>query len=337
MRESLYDRFRPFKPYDLVLGVVMIVLVAGSMQVPLGQRLLLITLGPVVLFGLDLGQRLIRVPAPSWQAVPIVLLSTAIIVSLIQLPGTGKFSLAFFMINVGFATIAFGEKFGIAAACLSLVLPLFTTDGRLSARLLDTALELAVLLTLVAILVRINQLQQHALFDVLTGLRNHRYFQLRLQDELRRSDRTGVPTALVLIDLDNFKKINDSFGHAAGDQVLRDVARTLERGVRASDIVCRYGGEEITIILPETGVDDGRQVAERLRAAVEGLNGPASPRVTISAGVACYPEHAADCDALIKIADRAMYRAKQAGKNRVSIPDEAPPGQKGATTGEPGK
>src|SRR5262249_22265576 len=158
---------------------------------------------------------------------------------------------------------------------------------------------LAVLLTLVAILMRINRLQKYAIHDAVTGLRNHRYFQVRLRDELKRSERNGVATALILLDLDDFKRVNDRYGHAVGDQVLRQVGQGLEQNARASDVVCRYGGEELAVILPETAASDAKMVAERLRKAVEQLGEPASHPVTVSVGVANFPDHAGHSDGLI--------------------------------------
>jgi diguanylate cyclase (GGDEF)-like protein len=223
------------------------------------------------------------------------------------------------MLNVSFATVAFGEHLGIGAAVLSLASRGqldYLTDGP-ARTAVEWALHLAVLLTLVALLTRINRLQQDALFDAVTNLRNHRYFQGRLREELQRAERTGIPLSLVLFDLDNFKKINDRFGHAVGDRVLRRVSRVLETNARSADVVCRYGGEELAAILPGTDAAGALEVAERLRRAVEQDADDRGPSVTTSAGVATSPEHASRSDALIAAADAALYRAKHAGKNCV--------------------
>jgi diguanylate cyclase (GGDEF)-like protein len=319
MQESLYERFRPFKPYDLVLAVTMLVLVAGSIQGTWGQRLLLLVIGVTLFVVLDFVQRVVRVPAPLWQSLGIIALNTIVVTWLIYLRGRSEFTLAFLMLNVGFATVAFGEVIGVATALLSVLTRMGLTwaTGELAQQPTETGLTLAVLLALVAILVRVNRMQQDALFDAVTGLRNHRYFQVRLRDELKRSERSAVSTALIILDLDDFKKFNDLFGHAVGDQVLRQVAELLQRNARAADVVCRYGGEEIAVILPETGLSDAVRVAERLRQAVEVMTASRNRRVTISAGVACYPDHARQSNELIRAADQAMYRAKRAGKNCV--------------------
>jgi diguanylate cyclase (GGDEF)-like protein len=318
MQESLYDRFRPFKPYDLVLAVVMLVLVSVSTQATMVQQTTIVVAGLGLFLILDFVQRLVPVPTPQWQALAIVGLNTAAVTVLVHLRGADHFTLAFYMLNVGFATVAFGKHVGVATALLSVMaqMQLNLMTGVEQRPASETALMLAVLLTLVAILMRVHRLQQHALFDAVTGLRNHRYFQVRLRDELKRAERHARSTALILLDLDDFKKVNDRFGHAAGDEVLRQVGQVLERNARAADVVCRYGGEEMAVILPETTLADALVVAERLRQAVEAVR-LGERTLSISIGVACYPEHAGNTDELIAAADAAMYRAKHAGKNCV--------------------
>jgi diguanylate cyclase (GGDEF)-like protein len=325
MQESLYDRFRPFKPYDLALGLVMVVLVATSTDATATQQGLLVTFGVITFLVLDFVQRHIRVPTPLWQALIIVFINTIVVTTLVHLPGTPHFMLSFYMLNVAFATVAFGEHVGIASAVLS-VAALIQFDYLVGAerKIAESALLLIVLITLVAMLVRVNRLQRDALIDAVTGLRNHRYFQVRLREELIRSERSGRPTSLVMVDLDNFKRINDRFGHATGDAVLRRIANELLNNARAADIVCRYGGEEFAIVLPETGAVDAALVGERLRQAIEKLAEIPGPVVTISVGVGTYPEHADHADALIDAADTAMYRAKEAGKNRVASAQPRP-------------
>ncbi len=322
MQESLYDRFRPFKPYDLALAVVILVLVAAHSNATLTLKSSIVAAG-VLLFGfLEFIQRRVSVPTPLWQALTIVCFNTIAVTLLDYCAMTPELKLPFYMLNIAFATVAFGQHIGITTAFLS-VAALAESDllikEQLARDLSEWGLFLTVLLTLVAILVRVNRLQEDALFDAVTGLRNHRYFQVRLREEVQRSDRTGRPTALLVVDLDNFKRINDRFGHAVGDHVLRQVARVLLKNARSADIVCRYGGEELTIILPETTGAEAAHVAERLRLAVEKRNERPGPAVTVSIGVASYPEHADQGDALIGAADLAMYQAKQQGKNRVAV------------------
>lgn len=157
--------------------------------------------------------------------------------------------------------------------------------------------------------------------DPLTGVANHGHFQETLYRELSRHERRKEPLALLLVDLDDFKKVNDRHGHPVGDAVLKGVVARLLGSVREMDTVARYGGEEFAVILPETDGRNGWRVAERLRAAVAaspveaGLAGPLP--VTISAGLAVYPEDAASKAALVECADKALYAAKRTGKDRV--------------------
>lgn len=321
MQESLYDRFRPFKPYDLALALVILVLVAVPIPGAPGYRVLLVLAGMAGFLALELAQHFVRVPTPRWQALSIVSANTLAVTLLNFLDRSSHFTLPFFMLNIAFATVAFGKSIGTYAAFLSVAvlapLDFYTQASPRTA--IEWPLVLVVLLTLVAILTRINRLQQDALYDAVTGLRNHRYFQVRLREELLRTTRTGQPTALVLLDLDNFKSVNDRFGHAIGDTVLSRVARLLERNARAGDVVCRYGGEEMVVLMPGTSLEEGGRVAERLRQAVERRNDQPGPAVTISLGVAACPDNADRSDALIVAADAAMYSAKQAGKNRVAL------------------
>jgi diguanylate cyclase (GGDEF)-like protein len=125
--------------------------------------------------------------------------------------------------------------------------------------------------------------------------------------------------ALLMMDLDNFKQVNDHLGHPFGDQVLRRVAQTLERNARLTDVVCRYGGEEWALILPETTQEEALQVAERLRQQIEQLQIRPDLLLTLSAGVAIFPNHARLADDLLHAADAAMFQAKRQGKNRVVL------------------
>lgn len=167
-----------------------------------------------------------------------------------------------------------------------------------------------------------NRLLEHlSTIDPLTGLANRRFFMDRLQSAVVQSQRTGNPLGLVMIDLDHFKHVNDTYGHQGGDQVLREVAELLRQQMRSSDLAARFGGEEFTIILPETDLSASCGVAERLREEVERhLFGPpaASAKLTASFGVAT--SAGGDdfvAEALIRNADASLYRAKSLGRNRV--------------------
>ena len=169
-----------------------------------------------------------------------------------------------------------------------------------------------------------ESLRKLAFRDGLTGLYNHRYFQEILEDELERSGRYKHPVSLIMSDIDYFKKVNDQFGHPAGDYVLQEVGDMLVKLVRRYDIVARYGGEEFAIILPETGVVGAKILAQRVRRGIEQMkimhNKQPIP-VTISCGLAC--SDVDDCGKtralFIKQSDQALYRAKNNGRNRVEM------------------
>lgn len=163
------------------------------------------------------------------------------------------------------------------------------------------------------------RLETLAVTDGLTGVFNHRRFQEALAQEAQRSARNQRKFSVMMVDVDHFKRFNDTLGHPAGDELLRNLARTLKRELRVTDLIARYGGEEFAVILPDTDQDVAHAAAERLRAAVEkDLNPPdRAARVTVSVGVATY---AADGDApqtILIAADKAMYSAKNSGRNRV--------------------
>lgn len=169
-----------------------------------------------------------------------------------------------------------------------------------------------------------QRLAQLAITDGLTGLYNHRYFHERLAKEVARSNRTGLPLSLLMIDVDHFKHYNDLHGHPAGDAVLRSVAKILSNGRRMNDAVARYGGEEFTVLLVDTPKADAAHLAEQIRLHVEQAefaHGGSQPggRLTISLGVASYPEDANGAEGLVVAADAALYRAKHSGRNRVEI------------------
>jgi diguanylate cyclase (GGDEF)-like protein len=168
--------------------------------------------------------------------------------------------------------------------------------------------------------------ERQAITDELTGLANLRALHSILEQEIERSRRFGTPLALVMLDLDHFKLINDEYGHQQGDEVLELVADVLRDFSRDIDAPARYGGEELAIVLPQTDSEGAEQLAERIREAVERLevprvDGQGVLRLQASFGVASMPESAADREALIAAADAALYRAKRAGRNRVERAD----------------
>jgi len=166
------------------------------------------------------------------------------------------------------------------------------------------------------------ELSRKAVTDGLTGLYNHDYFQNMLQQELLLSARKGRSLSLVMIDIDHFKKFNDTWGHQAGDKVLQEVAAELRASCRGSDVVARYGGEEMAILLHETDPQDAVRIAEKIRSRIESLPvvyGDETLHVTISLGVAGFPVHAKNRKQLIKMADDALYCSKSNGRNRVTM------------------
>lgn len=163
-----------------------------------------------------------------------------------------------------------------------------------------------------------KKVETQAITDPLTGLFNHRYFQDRLEREMRVAERGGESVSLILLDLDHLKRVNDSLGHRAGDACLRHVARTMQSAVREIDICARYGGEEFVIVLPKCDQDGAMLVAERVRESIAGREVENVGCVTASIGVATYPGLPRTREELIELADRAMYYSKSAGRNRVS-------------------
>jgi diguanylate cyclase (GGDEF)-like protein/PAS domain S-box-containing protein len=159
--------------------------------------------------------------------------------------------------------------------------------------------------------------------DALTGLYNRRYLEEVLDREVRRAGRAGQSLAVLMLDLDHFKRFNDTYGHDAGDAVLRETAFFLLRNVRAEDFVCRYGGEEFVVILPTAGLDGARARAERLRSRMRELNimyqGKSLGTGTFSVGVAAFPEHGTSPKDLMAAADAALYEAKRGGRNQVAL------------------
>ncbi len=175
---------------------------------------------------------------------------------------------------------------------------------------------------------KLQQATRLSVMDELTSLYNRRYFLGALRREINRARRSGQRLSLAMLDIDHFKTYNDTRGHQAGDRALQQFARVLQDNVRSMDTLCRYGGEEFVIVLPETGEGggyggrDNGHFVDRLRAAVsecpfEGEQTQPGGRLTMSAGVALFPEDANSLEALIAVADRRLYEAKRAGRNRV--------------------
>lgn len=168
----------------------------------------------------------------------------------------------------------------------------------------------------------LGQVQKLAETDALTGVANRRTFETELEAELSRARRNGEELTLVMIDIDHFKSLNDTYGHQVGDDVLRGLAGALGAHCRDFDTIARYGGEEFAVILPSCTLDESPIVAERLRGAVSEVK--TLTTVTASAGSATFPVHAHDAESLIKAADDALYESKRAGRNRVTMSQRLP-------------
>jgi diguanylate cyclase (GGDEF)-like protein len=176
-----------------------------------------------------------------------------------------------------------------------------------------------------------DMLLRHSVRDPLTGLCNRRVLDEWFDRELARAARHGTSVGVLLIDVDHFKRFNDSFGHEAGDVMLQSLATMLREAVRTEDLVCRYGGEEFLLILGDTSAEHvARRAADLCRRAreLEVHDGSRRlPPVTLSIGVANSPQHAVAADALLRAADRALYAAKEAGRDRVEVARSVQPAQ----------
>ena len=166
--------------------------------------------------------------------------------------------------------------------------------------------------------------------DAMTGISNYRAIMETLANELLRSERYSHPLSLLMLDIDDFKDCNDTYGHLTGDQILKDVAAVIEKNIRGYDFAARYGGEEFLVVLPETPAAEAFNVAERVRCAIYGhaFNGENSTLLgnplSVTIGIASFPEDGATEKELIGSADRALYRGKATGKNRVVLNSSEP-------------
>ena len=167
------------------------------------------------------------------------------------------------------------------------------------------------------------KLEGQSIRDGLTGLFNRNFMEIALERELHRAVRKGMPLAVLMLDVDHFKQLNDTMGHEAGDVVLREVAECYRRALRDEDVICRYGGEEFVVIMPDATEAIALERAERVRTAVSEIRmhfrGELIRSVTVSVGVAMFPEAGRDGSELLRLADGALYRAKNSGRNQVML------------------
>ncbi|MCG8684745.1 MAG: GGDEF domain-containing protein [Desulfobacterales bacterium] len=166
-----------------------------------------------------------------------------------------------------------------------------------------------------------DSLRQQAIRDPLTGLYNRRYLLETMEHEISRSSRKKSEMGLMMIDLDYFKKFNDTYGHDIGDFILAEFGRLIQLIIREEDIACRYGGEEFTLMLPETGKNDTLKVAEKIRNHIQAhkfyFNNKSYAPITLSIGIAVFPHDGKTTSTLLKQADEALYQAKDQGRNQV--------------------
>lgn len=219
--------------------------------------------------------------------------------------------------------VAHGENMGL--------LHLRYSDDSAGAKniIAKSALAVAEQLSLILANLRLREtLKNQSIRDPQTGLFNRRYMEDSLDRELSRAERSAKPVVVAMLDIDHFKLLNDTYGHTAADAVLREWSSLLKAKFRGSDIVCRYGGEEFVIILPDISVDQARQRLEQLRSDLRGMvvrdEGQTIKNVTVSMGIAYYPAHGQTNQSLLQAADQALYRAKEAGRDRIVVVAEEP-------------
>ena len=180
--------------------------------------------------------------------------------------------------------------------------------------------QIAVALDRISLREKVGEFAQLSVTDPLTGLLNRRYIQERLGEEVNRSDRYGEPLSFLMIDVDEFKSYNDRFGHPEGDEALRILGSILRQNLRGADVAVRYGGEEFSVLLPATSIDEAEVIAHRIRSHVERTDFPRR-RVTVSIGAATITDQVRSVEDLISAADKALFRAKEMGRNNVQIFD----------------
>jgi diguanylate cyclase (GGDEF)-like protein len=165
-----------------------------------------------------------------------------------------------------------------------------------------------------------GEFEQLSVTDALTGLLNRRYLEKRLNEEIQRSKRHRFPMSMMMLDVDDFKSYNDTFGHLAGDEALKIVAGVLKDILRGDDVAARYGGEEFAILLPQTTAAEAAAIAERLRQRIEHTEFP-KRKITISIGIAACSKDVETPEDIVGAADHALYEAKNHGRNNVQVYD----------------
>jgi diguanylate cyclase (GGDEF)-like protein len=270
----------------------------------------------------------------SWGFLQVaVVWGIALVTAAVELSGELHGAYAFYYLWAAIFVAYFFTRRAVAAHLLLIALAyggVILSEGGVNGWGIGWTLTIGSL-TIVAVLVsllkeRVDrlllQLSEAADTDVLTGLLNRRGFNRCLHEELQRAGRSGRPLALVVGDLDRFKAVNDAFGHPAGDEALRRVGALLEATKRESDTVARIGGEEFGLVLPYTGREGARTMAERIRATVRSEFADQRVELTASFGIAVFPEDGDSQDLLMRAADAALYEAKGLGRDRIASPPE---------------
>jgi diguanylate cyclase (GGDEF)-like protein len=260
----------------------------------------------------------------------LVVVRVALAMLLVLAFDTAFFVTGSFVESPAYASILLSGLIGksvtgvIYAVLLTVYLLRFDVPGQ---RVLGTRRALGDLFEVLTYRQRYELLRAQMTRDGRTGVYNRAFFDESLETLLARSHRSGSPVVLMMIDVDHFKQINDRYGHRIGDEVLRTIAQTIAATCRASDLVCRYGGEEFTVLLPDTELESGVHLAERIGAEVPAAMVRLARRrivgpVTVTIGVAAYPGEASTLEDLILLADRRLYEGKSQGRNRV-VPTRA--------------
>lgn len=220
--------------------------------------------------------------------------------------------IALFIICYAALIVLWGERSLVANELVALMLVL---GGAFT--LVVTRLSLMT----TADIVRIAKLERDAIEDPLTGSYNRRYLESKLDEEIGRAARLNKPLSAVMIDLDHFKHVNDTYGHDVGDKVLRHVCSLIMASVRANDTVIRYGGEEFVVIAPDCDDDDASALGERMRAKIaeSALDLPNGEHLVVTASLGVSSLRAGSAEAMLRAADEALYAAKRAGRNRLCI------------------
>lgn len=251
----------------------------------------------------------------AFNVLPSVLLATMLTVDKIAVGGRGLLARSAPLLALGAAGASAATGFAFAPASSMTVV--------LSCMPFLVAYPLAISVVSHALVARVRRqnrlLEELTRTDALTGLPNRARFEEVAIAELKRSARSGRPSSLLMIDVDDFKQVNDTFGHTAGDEILQKVASLLRGGLRDIDTPGRWGGDEFCIVLPETDLEAALRTAERLRAAAEAAAGTSGGRCTISVGAA-ETGRAADLRSWVVAADAGLYKAKASGRNRVAAP-----------------